>query len=255
MLVPAFSQMQAPANDQRRAKRVPLPPRGAMLFDPDAVGEGTPALLRPDGFGAVDAEAGRGGRGAVWYVDAPGGQAVLRHYRRGGAMARLSRDLYLFRGERQTRPFREFLLLQHLYAAGLPVPLPLAAGYQRRGAFYRADILTRRILAAESLAERLQRGPLPEALWRHTGATIARFHAAGACHADLNAHNVLLTGDDTCWLIDFDRGALLAPGAWRQANIARLERSLRKLAAARGQGFDDVGWAALCAAYMQGSAA
>lgn len=225
-----------------------------MLFDPDAVGAPSPALLDPAAYGDAASESGRGGRGAVWYVRGPAGEAVLRHYRRGGAVARVSRDLYFFHGEARTRPFREFLLLQRLRDKGLPVPRPLAAGYRRSGAWYRADILTQRIAGARSLAERVRQGAMDALAWERVGRMLARFHAAGAFHADLNAHNLLFDADDAPWLIDFDRGALRRPGRWRAANLARLHRSLRKLSTARGHPFDQHGWDALCAAYREAAA-
>ena len=74
--------------------------------------------------------------------------------------------------------------------------------------------------------------PLAPAAWHAIGSCVRRFHDAGVCHADLNAHNVLLDADGGVHLVDFDRGSIRAPGAWRTANLARLERSLAKLAGA-----------------------
>jgi len=221
--------------------------RGALLFDPERIAEPDERLLRPSSYGQSSGESGRGGRGTVWFVHDGFGAAVLRHYRRGGALAPFNRDRYLFRGEERTRPFREFRLLQALHAQGLPVPRPLAACYARSGAFYRADILLERIDDAHTLAERLRlRQAVP---WREIGALLARFHAVGAFHADLNAHNVLIDGAGAPWLIDFDRGELRSAGGWQARNLERLQRSLRKLATARGEAFDDDGWSQLLGGY------
>ena len=65
--------------------------------------------------------------------------------------------------------------------------------------------------------------------WAAIGRCIRRFHDYGLCHADLNAHNILLRGDREVFLIDFDRCARRQPGMWRDANLARLRRSLDKL--------------------------
>ncbi|WP_386071040.1 3-deoxy-D-manno-octulosonic acid kinase [Tahibacter sp. UC22_41] len=185
-----------------------------------------------------------GGRGSAWHVQTPAGAAVLRHFLRGGRIARLLYDRYFWQGAEQTRPFREFRLLQRLRALGLPVPQPLGARYQRfNPLFYRADLLTRQIPAAETLTQRLAEGRIDAAAMRRVGATIARFHAAGAFHADLNAHNVLFgeashaaaAGADgsAVYLIDFDRGELRpSRDGWPQDNLERLHRSLRKVGAA-----------------------
>jgi 3-deoxy-D-manno-octulosonic acid kinase len=55
-------------------------------------------------------------------------------------------------------------------------------------------------------------------------------HGAGADHPDLNAHNVLIGPDGAIHLIDFDRGRLREPGAWRLRNLDRLRRSIAKIA-------------------------
>jgi 3-deoxy-D-manno-octulosonic acid kinase len=82
--------------------------------------------------------------------------------------------------------------------------------------------------------------------WRRVGSILARFHAVGADHADLNAHNILIDEAGTVSVIDFDRGRLRPPGAWAAGNLARLRRSLLKIG---GQRFVDAIWGQLLAGY------
>ncbi len=185
-------------------------------------------------FGDASSEHVAGGRGGVRFVATPAGRAVLRHYRRGGLVARVLGDRFLWLGARRTRPLREFAVLAHAHALGLRVPRPVAARYVRQGAFYTADLATRAIEPARTLASLVAHGEVGGFDWRALGRTIRAFHDAGVWHADLNAHNVLLDEAGTLWLLDFDRGWLGAPrDRWRRANLARLERSLRKLGIAR----------------------
>ena len=65
-----------------------------------------------------------GGRASIAIVTAGEEKWVLRHYRRGGFMARLSRDSYLWLGAARTRSFAEWRLLAELRSRGLPVPAP-----------------------------------------------------------------------------------------------------------------------------------
>lgn len=202
--------------------------RGTIVFDPARLQQATPALFYPAHYGAGARPVPAGGRGAAWFVAAGFGEAVLRHYRRGGLAARLSRDTYLWRGEAAVRSLAEFRLLAELHGEGLPVPAPLAAAYWRRGLGYRAALLVQRLPAVRALADWLADGA-DAAPWEAVGAMLARFHAAGVHHADLNAHNILVDATGVPWLIDFDRGCRRAPGAWHQANLRRLARSLAKL--------------------------
>ncbi len=235
-------------------------PDGAIVFDPDAIAQAhfDPDWFEPEHWRArAPVHATAGGRGGTMFIDAPFGQCALRHYRRGGMAARVLADRYLWAGPERTRSFAEFRLLQSLRGKGLHVPLPVAARYRRGGAYYRADIITRRIERAVTLAELLAQGGIDSAVAARVGAEIARFHEAGAYHVDLNAHNVLLT-DAAVWLIDFDRGDLRAPGCgWQRANLARLQRSLRKLGAVRGgeDVFERGLWQTLLAAYEKALAA
>ena len=172
-----------------------------------------------------------GGRGGVAMIDTPAGACVLRHYHRGGLVGRFNRDRYLWTGAAHTRSFAEFRLLAHIAGLELPAPKPVAARFCRHGFLYTADLITRRIDEARTLAQCLEDGRLDADLAREIGALVARFHREGIWHADLNAHNVLVTSG-ALYLIDFDRGALRAPAeSWRLANLARLRRSLVKLGA------------------------
>ena len=103
---------------------------------------------------------------------------------------------------------------------------------------------------AQPLSAVLQAGPLAAPVWRAIGATIARLHRQGVDHADLNAHNILLDTGGSVRVIDLDRGRLRTPGAWTARNLARLERSLRKIAAAMpADRFTPASWQELTAGY------
>lgn len=203
------------------------------------------------------ARTGGTGRGATLYFDIDGRTLVLRQYRRGGMMRQLG-DRYLRLGLRRSRAWRELALLVRLHGVGLPVPRPVAARVEPVGTlspFARQVLLTEYVPRTRTLTAVLRRGTLADTAWRDIGETIARLHAAGVDHADLNAHNVLLDEDGGVYLIDFDRGRLRAsPGEWRSRNLARLRRSLDKLSGdERGLYFDDADWQALQSGYRTAS--
>ncbi|MEM8983065.1 MAG: 3-deoxy-D-manno-octulosonic acid kinase [Pseudomonadota bacterium] len=206
-------------------------PGQAIVYDPAQIAHIDANSFTASNWPAAQpVEADRGGRGSAWFVGRDGTNFVLRHYRRGGLPGRLVRDRYWFVGEATTRSFAEWHLLQHLVSLGLPVPSPVAAHYRRSGFFYTADLITARLPDVVSLAQRLQESADHSAVCREVGSTIHRFHHAGLWHADLNANNIQLN-EASVWLIDFDRSRLQAKPVDGQANLRRLSRSLRKLAA------------------------
>ncbi|PID60722.1 MAG: 3-deoxy-D-manno-octulosonic acid kinase [Gammaproteobacteria bacterium] len=216
------------------------------------------------------------GRGSAFFIASADGPLVLRNYRRGGMVRYLVGRRYVHTGLERSRAFREFGLLLVLEALGLPVSTAVATEVRRYGCFNEASLITRRLPGA-TLAEYMlassQRGLVrssqsevhdcldDKALWQGVGRLVARFHRHGVCHADLNTHNIMLDPDTrlpdglghdipSIALIDFDRGSLRgstdiedwpdkAP-AWAARNLARLERSVRKVLGATDLS-DDVG--------------
>ena len=222
-------------DDQSGARRTAWegPLAGAMLSDTRRVADAGPEVFNPAHYGERARPVDAGGRQAAWFVEGQGWQGVLRRYRRGGMIARISRDAYLWNGESRTRSFREYRLLAALRAQGLPVPAPLAAAYWRQGPIYRAAIVVERIPGVRPLAQALS-----EPLWQPVADAIVRMHRAGVWHADLNAFNILIGNDGRVWLIDFDRGTQGGLSErQRQANLDRLRRSLRKVAGEAGDRF------------------
>jgi 3-deoxy-D-manno-octulosonic acid kinase len=228
-----------------------------VLYDADQLEDADADLFEVQALAAAGRLRGTAqGRGTTHFVDIDGQPCVLRHYRRGGLVARLLGDRYLRTSLTETRAWREWHLLAELIEQGLPVPKPVAARVVTVGPFYRADLITQQLLDTRSLAQSLQQTALSEAQWRAIGATIRRFHDAGVYHADLNAHNILLDEkrsdkSNPVYVIDFDRGEKRCPSpGWQQANLARLRRSLDKLGAQQKTfHFDEAAWAALLAGW------
>jgi 3-deoxy-D-manno-octulosonic acid kinase len=242
-----------PFRDARRAGG------GAILFDATCLRQAgasaaDPVWFDPAWWGERAVPVGSGGRGGAWFVEGTAaeggfGPAVLRHYLRGGFAARFSRNRHLWRGVGEIRSFDEFRLLRELLRRRLPVPRPIAAIYWREGMFYRAGILLERLHGVTSLADRAAAvGSV--APWKEAGQMIARIHRAGLDHADLNAHNLLFEDSGRGWVIDLDRSQLRIPATpWREANLARLQRSLLKLRGARTVIEVEKDYAALRSAY------
>jgi len=201
-----------------------------IVYDAERIRRPDVRLFDPGYWEQQGALAGKAkGRGRVLFLDAESGPAVLKQYLRGGWAARVSRDRYVFSGFDRSRPVMEFKILERLCAAGLPVPEPLAAMCLQHGSLYSGWLLTRRILDAEPLADQVVIRRDDPQMWRKTGACIRRFHDFGLVHADLNARNILVGGDGSIHLVDFDR-ARIRQGESRAygANLRRLHRSLEK---------------------------
>jgi len=236
-----------------RLQRIPTE-GGAILYDPSRLAHPNDRNFDPVALArGGHVESAARGRGASFRVEGSDPQqpaSYLRQYRRGGLFGAVLFDRYLWLGEWRTRAFRELTLLAEMETLGLPAARGVAARYQRSGLIYRAQLLTVAIEGARPLSNIWPE--LDPAAWQDIGATVRRFHEAGIRHADLNAHNILIGEDGEVHLIDFDRGARVAPGRWRARNLARLARSLAKLS---GPTVESVQWRALLKGYARPLAA
>lgn len=195
-----------------------------------------PWLLGRELVAPPDAEPIARGRGAAYRATLPGGvRAVVRPYRRGGMLGRIVRATYLGLGSRP-RPLRELIVTAEARARGVATAEVLAARIDG-GVAYRGTLVTAEVAGATPLIDALA-GETPTrraALGTAAGHAVARLHAAGVVHADLNLTNILVTdggGVPTAVLVDFDRARLASPpltARVRRRMLARLARSARKL--------------------------
>lgn len=173
----------------------------------------------------------------MYAVPTSAGVLVVRHFVRGGSVARFLGDRYL--SVETPRPFREATASERIRDLGIETPRVVAAAVYRAGLFYRGDLVTELVPQAQALSDVLfdsDRGGLAgtadrkDAL-RETGALISRMARAGVRHPDLNAGNVLVQwsgGTPTTYVIDLDRATVDSGPVSPEGMVQRLLRSLRK---------------------------
>jgi 3-deoxy-D-manno-octulosonic-acid transferase len=223
----------APFADRHPAIREPLQSTLAhttVWVDPERFDAASNDLFDPAWWQRQGGSGTRSaGRGKLHRVHNDRGEFLLRHYYRGGLMARISRDLFLVQPLARTRAMTEFTLLAQLRARGLSVPQACAARLIRHGLFYRADILVALIPDAQDVAHLLHHErALTLTQWQLLGRAVRRLHDEQVFHADLNCHNLMLDRHDQAWIVDFDKCGFRAGEAWKGENLQRLLRSLRK---------------------------
>lgn len=222
-------------------------PEGACLVDTTRLERCDADWFDPDILSSRGLLTGSGaGRRPVHFFRHGDEHWVLRHYWRGGLVARFSSDAYLRTGAHRVRPVREWRLLRDLYQQGLPVPRPIAARVRYSGLTWRGDLITEEIPQARTLFELIEQRNDEPAVWQSVGRALARFHRLGAWHADLNVRNILVQPSGKVWLIDWDRGRLNATRGLNR-NLHRLQRSLEKWPETRERG--RAGWPELMRAY------
>ena len=186
------------------------------------------------------------GRATVWFFEYQGHRLILRHYWRGGLAARLTKDRFLWLGLHKTRPWVEMETLQNLQTVGMPVPRPVAARVCRDShpLLYTADIITVEIPAALPLPDFINSDLTDlnkKRVLFKVGVVLARLHAVGAQHTDLNVRNILIDPAENVSVIDWDKGSVCTQGIssvnrnWKtrhrylaERSLSRLGRSIRK---------------------------
>lgn len=200
----------------------------------------------------------QGGRGKMVRIGlGKRGSLLLRHYRRGGFIRHLVRDTYW---DRPPRPLAELCITHLARQRGVPTGEVLGACVEWRSfGLYRGVLVSRAadgytnwwawLTTRPSLSQRRQ-------VVLAAARVIARLHAAGIQHADLNLTNVLVRFEaetPAVLLIDFDRARVFpAPlqGPRCQRNLRRLRRSIKKLDP-HGQYFSAQDLSLLLRAYRQ----
>ncbi|GAB56134.1 3-deoxy-D-manno-octulosonic acid kinase [Glaciecola punicea ACAM 611] len=171
------------------------------------------------------------GRGIVYFFTLGNTELVLRHYKRGGLVAKVSNDSFIFTRISHTRCYEELSVLQHLRDKKVNVPKPIAGKITRKGLFYSADIITEVISNAVELNEILLSEGVVAATWQAIGLQIKKMHNAQVYHGDINVKNILLSRQTTppsIHLLDFDKCAIKRGDDWKNANLLRFKRSLLK---------------------------
>jgi 3-deoxy-D-manno-octulosonic acid kinase len=190
------------------------------------------------------------GRGDAHVIDAPHARLVVRHYRRGGAVASMLGDRYPRGG--MPRPFRELWVSATCRAREVSTPAVAAAVVYPSGPFYRGDLATDYVADATTLADvTFGESRMDEearwSAWHAAGRLVRSAAEAGLVHADLNLRNVLVawrSGRPVTYLLDLDRCRIVARVSPRELDRmkARLRRSARKFEARTGDtvgiGFD-----------------
>ena len=211
------------------------------------------------GWAAAQPDAGAmTGRGRVYSVRAPAGgpdrraRWVVRHYFRGGLVARWLTDRYVAGGV--PRPIREAEASTAARARGIPTPAVVAGAVYPSGIFYRADIVTEQIPSASDLADVLF-GDNPvgfeaEAALSAAGRLVRTLEREGLLHADLNAKNIVIHGEaegPSAFLVDLDQCCARGIGVPAPAlpMRRRLVRSLRKFERRMERYLHHGAWAAL----------
>jgi len=210
--------------------------------------------IGPDDFDPArhqaQAVATGSGRGQAMRLQLHGVEAVLRHYRRGGLIARFNPDRYWGGRIADSRAMAEYSLLRWMSARGLPVPRPLAARRLGRGRRYTADMLVEWVPGTRNLAQVLDDRELSATEWAALGQAIRLMHDHQVFHSDLNCHNLLLDDNGKASIVDFDKCGRRPGDDWKSANLERLLRSLRKEAGRRpGFHWQDGAWPSLIQAY------
>jgi hypothetical protein len=164
-----------------------------------------------------------------------GGNVVVRHAMRGGALGKTGSDLFF----PPTRALRELINSMRLRVAGVPTPEVVAFVTYRAGPiFRRSDVATREIKDGHDLSVVLREVPSGDhraQCLTATGNLLGLLARVGAHHPDLNVRNVLITWDDVdgarAHVLDVDRIRFHVPAdpMVSKANFDRLERSLKKV--------------------------
>ena len=166
-----------------------------------------------------------------------GGAALVRPYRHGGLLRKLTGEIFF---TWPPRPFRELATTVEARRRGVPTLEILGACVERLwGPFYRGWLVTRELKGAHDFWAALQNEAYSEkegiSLLQSVARSVRCMHQHGVYHRDLNLKNIVVRREGKAiksYLIDFDKGRLFSgrvPAESAQNNLSRLHRSIGKL--------------------------
>ena len=169
------------------------------------------------------------GRGKALELEYGGKSYFLKHYIRGGFIAKISYDRYIFNSLASTRAVKEYNFLNTMNNKGLPVPKAAALQVITNHFTYKADLITCKIENEGTLYEFVKDNKMTRALWNALSTTIEKFYQENVYHSDLNAKNIIIDKDNNFFLLDFDNSYFFYDKKLFTKSIFRLERSLKKI--------------------------
>ena len=173
------------------------------------------------------------GRGGATSLALLGRPAFAKRALHGGLRRFLFADLFWGTG----RGRRTVMAAGRLQAAKVRTPSILAAGWREALGPWRAHVLVTEAIPGavnlQTLLAGLPRSQVRRAVLGAAGRAVARMHAAGFVHSDLNLANLVLESADPeagVFVVDLDGGAFFPQVgfAQRRANLRRLLRSYEK---------------------------
>jgi 3-deoxy-D-manno-octulosonic acid kinase len=237
-------------------------PGGAVLAHRSVAAPVTAALAQhPTLYEWAARQPGRDifhGRGETYGVQLGDSRVVVRHARRGGALAGLLGDRYVG----APRFVREIGIACRLSNSGVATPRVLVGVMYRRLLVHRADVATERVdgtdLFTMFFGKNPPQGEPRREIFRAVGTLVRKLHNAGFVHPDLQLRNVVVSPlasrlSPLAWLLDVDTCRPISPRdeQSRRANLARFERSWDKWNALQGRHLTDDDLAAFMDCYHE----
>jgi hypothetical protein len=191
---------------------------------------------------------------------------LVRRFQHGGLLRFATGERF----QDPTRPFHELVASHRLHQAGVPTALVVAARALRHtGPGWQLEVVTERQEGVQDLAQLMDhRRPeagsdrWTDAAWRRlieaSASAVAKMHAVGFDHADLQPANLLVHAQDflagepaEIRVIDLDRGSFPAEFGAEQriSNLARFVRWVDLREARRGNAVARTDRARFLAAY------
>jgi 3-deoxy-D-manno-octulosonic acid kinase len=179
-------------------------------------------------YDAASADSGAkpiSGRGIAYAIRLDLDPWLVRHYRRGGMIARVLNDRYAPTGNRAVAELKASIVAR---ARGIPTPEVVAAICYPTPLYARFDIAVQFIDHSRDLAQVLFEDRVVSA--RDIGkaaALIRTMIKGGLLHADLNLKNILIA-PDRAYVLDLDRCTVVEEATRHGAETMR-KRFMRSL--------------------------